>query len=119
MDWYKAFDGKLSTTLFSQKVKPFLQKVKVNGRDICLIGHDGDVFAVGAECPHAGADLSWGKCVNGKLICPYHRYEYDIKTGKGDPGQNDYIDTYPVEVRADGVYIGMQSFADKVKTMFK
>ena len=112
MYWYKAYDGKLNTTTF-------LLKIKVNGKSLCLVGYEDGVYAVGATCPHAGADLSGGWCKDGKLICPFHRYSYDIKTGKGDPGQNDYVETYPVEVRDDGVYIGMLSFAEKVKMMFK
>jgi len=112
MDWYKAYDGKLKNV-------PLLLKIKVNGKNICLIGYAGEVYAVGATCPHAGADLSGGWCKDGKLICPFHRYSYDIKTGKGDPGQNDYIDTYPVQVRDDGIYVGMLSFAEKMKMLFR
>jgi nitrite reductase/ring-hydroxylating ferredoxin subunit len=112
MDWYKAYDGKLKTTTF-------LIKIKINGKSLCLVGYEGSVYALGSTCPHAGADLSGGWCRDGKLICPFHRYSYDIKTGKGDPGQNDYIDTYPVEVRDDGVYVSMLSFTEKIKMMFK
>ncbi len=112
MEWYKAYDGKLNITTL-------LLKVKVNSKNLCLVAYEGNVYAVGATCPHAGADLSGGWCKDGKLICPFHRYSYNIKTGKGDPGQNDYVDTYPVEVRDDGVYIGMLSFTEKVKMMFK
>jgi len=56
---------------------------------------------------------------NVKLICPIHRYSYDIHTGKGDPGQHDFVDVYPVEIRDDGVYIGISSFLEKVKQAFK
>jgi len=112
MDWYKAYNGEVNAT-------DFLLKVKVNGKDICLVGYEGSIYAVGASCPHAGADLSDGWCREGKLICPFHRYSYNIKTGKGSPGQNDYIDSYPVKVRDDGIYVGMNSFFQKIKMMFK
>ncbi len=112
MDWHKVYNGKLNTM-------SLLLKVKANGKSLCLVVHEGNVYAVGATCPHAGADLSGGWCRDGKLICPFHRYAYDIKTGKGDPGQNDYIDIYPVEVHDDGVYVGMLSFAEKIKLMFR
>lgn len=111
MDWYKAYDGKLDGA--------FLEKVKVNGKDVCLVGYEGKIYAVGAECPHAGADLSGGWCSQGMIICPFHRYSYDIKTGKGHSGQNDYIDSYPVKVKDDGIYIGMDSFIQKIKAMFR
>lgn len=84
----------------------FVKSVQVNKKRICLIKTEDRWFATQAKCPHAGADLSQGWCKNGKLICPFHRYEYDLQSGKGAPGQGDYIETYPLEIRTNGIYIG-------------
>jgi 3-phenylpropionate/trans-cinnamate dioxygenase ferredoxin subunit len=66
-------------------------------------------------CPHAGGILSGGWCKNGHIVCPIHRYEYSLQTGRGAIGQGDYIDIYPVEERVDGVYIGLkESFWKKL-----
>ncbi len=83
----------------------FIQKVKAGSQSICLVFEAGNLYAVSAKCPHAGGELAGGWCKNRQLICPLHRYEYDLKTGKGAAGQGDYIDTFPVEIRADGIYI--------------
>ncbi|MDB5029818.1 Rieske 2Fe-2S domain-containing protein [Mucilaginibacter sp.] len=112
MTWYKVPDIQYTKN-------PFIKKVKVNGKGICLVGYEGEIYALAAICPHAGGELSGGWCKDGKLICPIHRYAYDIHTGKGDPGQNDYVDTYPVEIREDGIYIGITSFLEKVRNAFK
>ncbi|MES2807651.1 MAG: Rieske 2Fe-2S domain-containing protein [Bacteroidota bacterium] len=111
MTWYKVPDLKYTT-------EPFIKKVKVNGKGIVLVGADGVINALSATCPHAGGELSGGWCKNGKLICPIHRYAYDIKTGRGDPGQNDYVDVYPVDIRDDDIYIGISSFFEKLKQAF-
>ena len=94
--------------------KPFIKKVKAGGKNICLVSVDNRIFALSAKCPHAGADLSEGWCNDGKLVCPFHHYSYDLKTGRGSAGQNDYVETYPVEKRADGLYIGISSLWDKL-----
>ena len=86
----------------------FIKVFRVEGRSVCLTYHQQGYFATQSRCPHAGADLSQGWCKNGKLICPFHRYEYDLKSGKGAPGQGDYIETYPLEVRSNGIYIGFK-----------
>jgi len=112
MKWYKLPEVQNSD-------KPFLKKVKAGGKSICLVGYEGKLHAVSATCPHAGGDLSDGWCRNGKLVCPLHRYAYDIETGKGIGDQHDYIDTYPLEVRADGTYVGITSFWEKLKNGFK
>ncbi len=86
----------------------FVIPVKVDGKKLCLVKHAQQLYAVQNTCPHAGGILSGGWCKNGYLICPIHRWEYNLENGRGATGQGDYIDTYPVEIRADGIYIGLK-----------
>jgi 3-phenylpropionate/trans-cinnamate dioxygenase ferredoxin subunit len=85
----------------------FIGEVKAEGKRLCVIKSGDRVYVTQYYCPHAGAPLAFGKVGNGKLICPYHRYEYDLETGRGNPGQGDYIELYPVENRADGIFAGL------------
>ncbi|RYG43416.1 MAG: Rieske (2Fe-2S) protein [Chitinophagaceae bacterium] len=85
-----------------------IQKVKAGNKHICLVVFEGKTYAVSAKCPHAGGELSGGWCENGQLVCPLHRYQYNLETGKGAAGQGDYIDVFPVEVKADGIYVQMK-----------
>lgn len=86
----------------------FITKVNVSGKNICLIRTEGEIYAVQNKCPHAGAQLSNGWCSNGNIVCPHHRQEFDLKTGRGALGQNNYVNTYPLELRIDGLYIGIK-----------
>ncbi|ALL05885.1 (2Fe-2S)-binding protein [Pedobacter sp. PACM 27299] len=86
----------------------FVEQIKVNGKKLCLVRHQDQTFVVQNSCPHAGGILSGGTCKNGYLICPIHRWEYNLETGRGAEGQGDYIDTYPVETRVDGIYVGLK-----------
>jgi nitrite reductase/ring-hydroxylating ferredoxin subunit len=112
MEWYK-IPG------IEPKGQPFIKRVKAGGKIICLVGLNNEVFALSAKCPHAGGDLTVGWCKDGKLVCPLHRYSFDLHTGKGSEGQNDYIDTYPVEIRDGAIYVGISSFWEKLKQAFK
>ncbi len=60
-----------------------------------------------------------GMCNNEKIVCPIHRYSYDLRTGKGSKGQNDFINTYPVKIIDDEIYVGTSSFFDKFINLFK
>lgn len=102
MIWYKVFEREIL------EHDDFIRQITVNGKKICAIKHIGEVILTQPYCPHAGAGLSGGWCKEGKLICPFHRYEYDLKTGRGASGQGDYIDIYPTEIREDGIYIGLK-----------
>lgn len=94
--------------------QPFIKKVKAGSKDICVVGYEGKLYAIGASCPHAGAELSGGWCKDGKIVCPFHRYSYDLATGKGSTGQNDYVDVYPVEIREGKIFVGITSLWDKI-----
>jgi len=107
MKWYKVAEVGDITEQVS--------KINAGGKKLCLINNQSQFFALGSKCPHAGADLTNGWCENKKLICPFHRYSYDLETGKGSPGQNDFVPAYPVEIRDNDIYVGIPSFWDKLK----
>ena len=48
------------------------------GHDLVLWrAEDGVVRAAADRCPHKGARLSTGRVCAGRLVCPYHGFEYD------------------------------------------
>lgn len=64
------------------------------------ICREGDVFhVVSGVCPHNGAVLGGGPIRDGCLICPRHRWPWDLKTGLTDlnlPAPR--IHPYPVRI---------------------
>lgn len=96
----------------------FIRLINVEGKKICLVKIDHEFFATQSRCPHAGADLSQGFCKDKKLICAFHRYEYDLETGRGAAGQGDYINTFPLDLREDGLYIGLKEKWAFIKKLF-
>ena len=112
MNWYQIPGIQLNGN-------PFIKRVKAGGKTLCLVGFENKIYALSAKCPHAGGDLTAGWCKEGKLICPIHRYSYSLETGKGSEGQNDYIESYLVEIRDNSIYVGISSFWEKFKQAFK
>ncbi len=90
--------------------------MQVGKKKICLAHTAEGFFAVNDRCPHNGASLGSGSCTEqGSVVCPVHRYHFDLKTGRAKSGLGDYVQPYPIEVRDDGVYIG---FEETVFTLF-
>jgi len=102
MKWTKLF----TTDVLEES--DFVKRVDVSGKKLCAIKTKGRIFVTQTKCPHAGADLSFGWCSNGNIVCPYHRHEFDLSTGRGKAGQGDYIKVYPIETRVDGIYVGLK-----------
>ncbi|MFD2742938.1 MULTISPECIES: Rieske (2Fe-2S) protein [Sphingobacterium] len=81
--------------------------IDIAGKKLCLVYQSGQPHIMSSKCPHAGADLSQGWCEEGKLICPFHRHAFDIRSGRGNPGQGNYIKTYPTKEENGIWYVGI------------
>lgn len=82
---------------------------------------DGNFFALRDVCPHQGAALSAGQvvhCVQARkpgcyewdpstpfLRCPWHGWEYDLKTGQSWSGSSR-VRSFPVSVQSGDVLAG-------------
>ena len=94
------------------RVKP----VTCGHATLCMTRHAGSYGALDNRCPHQGGPLGEGSIENGLLRCPWHGWDYDPITGKA-PGFDDGVETFPVEVRDDGVYVGFPPEAEHVPTV--
>ena len=84
------------------RVKP----VTCGLQTVCMTHHKGRYAALDNRCPHQGGPLGEGSIENGLLRCPWHGWDYDPLTGKPPGGYDDGVETYPVEIREHGVYVG-------------
>jgi nitrite reductase/ring-hydroxylating ferredoxin subunit len=86
-----------------------LAEVDADGKKICLGRRDKEIFAFASKCPHAGGYLSEGYTdALGNVVCPIHRYKFCMKNGRNVSGEGYYLKHWPVEVREDGVFVGLE-----------
>lgn len=83
---------------------------------LCMTHHEGTYGALDNKCPHQGGPLGEGSIEKGLLRCPWHGWDFDPLTGKA-PGFDDGIETFEVEVREDGVYVGLPNEEAHVRTV--
>ena len=84
--------------------------VEIKGKKICIGKHQDQAFAFAFKCPHAGGFMADGYIDSlGNVVCPLHRYKYDMKNGRNVSGEGYYLKNWPVELREDGVYVGMEA----------
>ena len=89
--------------------------VRVEGRSIALVQHQGNVYATDNQCPHMGYPLTRGRVRNGVLTCDWHGWSYDMRGGGCFTGGCDDLDTFPVEVRDSAIYIDVRSGGSRRK----
>ena len=86
-----------------------LASIEVNKKTICVALHNNALMACVQKCPHAGGHLADGHLdVLGNIVCPLHRYKFDLKNGRNISGEGYYLKTYAIEIRKDGIFIGFE-----------
>jgi len=83
--------------------------VDVNGTPVALYRLSNEVFATSGICTHALALLSDGFVEDGRIECPLHQGQFDIRSGKAlcAPATED-LRTYAVKREGDDVFIDME-----------
>lgn len=82
---------------------------ELEGKKICIGKFGESFFAFGNKCPHAGGILSSGYIdALGNVVCPLHRYKFDIKNGRNTSGEGYYLKHWPLELREEGVFVATE-----------
>jgi pyruvate oxidase len=77
--------------------------------------YEGRYAALSNRCPHQGGPLGEGSIEKGMLRCPWHGYDYCPLDGSSPFG--DSVPTFPIEVRDDGIYVGIEPEVPHVRTV--
>ena len=69
----------------------------------------GDIVAFDAKCPHLQGPLWAGRLRGTEVICPWHGFRFDLRTGK-PPGMDSImtLPLYAVEVRDGRVFVDLR-----------
>ena len=82
--------------------------VEVKGKKICIARFKEEWHAFAYKCPHASGIMSEGYLdAIGNVVCPVHRYKFNLKNGRNTSGEGYYLKIYPVEVRGEAIFVGV------------
>lgn len=103
--WHKIAESVADINWIAGDITEF----EVDGKTICVGQFNNELYGFASICPHAGAAMLDGY-IDGscRVICPVHSLKFDLKNGREANGEGYRLKTYPVEKRADGVYLGIE-----------
>ena|ERR1700761_2388891 len=84
-----------------------MRLMSVRRRKVLMMRVDDDVYAFQNACPHKAAPFDEG-CLHVKrreIICPWHRYRFDLNTGASITNPQMVALHFPVEVRDGSIYV--------------
>jgi nitrite reductase (NADH) small subunit len=76
-----------------------MREYVVEDLPIVVVNLDGDFRAFANQCPHQGGPFSKGRLEDGVMICPWHLWRFDARTGRPHfPEGYTPVTRYPVKL---------------------
>lgn len=76
-----------------------------DGVPVVLCNHEGEVRALSGVCPHVSGPLAQGHFAEGRIVCPWHAWEFDTATGMCTHNDRAAIERYETCVREGVIHI--------------
>ena len=70
----------------------------VDGKALVIAHWSGRFFALDGICPHKGFELHGAMLWDHLIDCPWHHYQYDVRTGENYFPKNVYPDDLKKQV---------------------
>ena len=77
----------------------------VQGRALCVAHVNGAIAVLDGVCPHEGGPLGEGIIEDGRVVCPWHAWAYDCRTGENDFDPAIRLDCFSVKSDGDDILI--------------
>jgi 3-phenylpropionate/trans-cinnamate dioxygenase ferredoxin subunit len=82
--------------------------VETAGKKICIGRYQSKLYAFAYKCPHASGIMADGYIdALGNIVCPVHRYKFNLQNGRNTSGEGYYLKRWAAEEREDGVYVNL------------
>lgn len=81
------------------------REVVVNGRILALFHVGTEVYAIDGMCSHQGGPLAEGKLAGSVVTCPWHGWQYDVRSGRQQITPSICQSTFPVRIEGDRILV--------------
>jgi nitrite reductase (NADH) small subunit len=81
------------------------KEFSVQGHTICVATLHGTPHALDNVCPHRGGPLAEGTIEHGKIVCPWHHWEFDLATGEASHSPAAKATRYPLRQQGDDILV--------------
>lgn len=84
-----------------------IRELIVEDRVVALACLDGEFLALDGVCPHQGGPLGQGDLCDGIVTCPWHGWQFDVRTGRRLASDTIVQPRLPVRVEGDTIYVDL------------
>jgi nitrite reductase/ring-hydroxylating ferredoxin subunit/multimeric flavodoxin WrbA len=94
-----------------------LQHVVVDGTPLAVSYADGALGVVSGVCNHVGGPLGEGRLDGDYIVCPWHQWKFQRRTGLGEPGfEDDRVPSHELRVENGQLLVNLTPQTTRHKT---
>jgi nitrite reductase (NADH) small subunit len=102
--------AELVTVARADEIPPgSVRAVRAGEEEIAIARCDGSFYAVQGTCIHLHGPLGEGRLEDCKLTCPWHGWQYDVRTGENEFDRAIVLRTYEVRVEDGDVQVVVET----------
>ena len=81
--------------------------VAAGGKTVAVFNCEGTFYAIDNTCKHRGGPLGEGSLSGTTVTCPWHGWEYDVKSGACQLDASITVQTFDVTVDGDDILVSL------------
>ena len=85
------------------------KSVEVQGVFIVLCNVRGTVYALDNTCPHAGGPLGEGTLRGELIVCPWHGWRFNVRTGERPENPDFKVTRCQVRIEGEAIQVAIPS----------
>ena len=86
-----------------------MAEAEIGGELYVVCNVEGKLHAMDGRCPHAGGPLAQGGLHGHTVVCPWHSWEFDCRTGHTDFNSRFNLKVFDVKVEGEDVLINIEA----------
>ena len=77
-------------------------------RLVAIFNVEGHLFALDGVCPHQGGPLGQGALSGCLVTCPWHGWQFNVKTGQHQTSNSLRHPSFPVRVEGEAIFVDVE-----------
>jgi nitrite reductase (NADH) small subunit len=79
-------------------------------RQFCVARSGGAISVMDNLCPHKDGPLGQGFVENGRVVCPWHAWAFDVNTGEAEHSAKVKVQVYEALIQDGGLMVRLPEF---------
>lgn len=84
-----------------------VREIEIGSQALCLANIEGELHVLDNLCPHRQGPLGQGWIEGQSVVCPWHAWAFDCRTGIAEEPENAQVKVFPVRTEKDEVLVDL------------